>query len=240
MKRYQYLIFDADHTLYDYIADEYAAFRALYAELGLPISDALLTFSRNKSEEVWTQAGLYDVNSERIQREYHRLYRAHVKGIFEQVFEQFPCAEDPARVGERFLYHLSKQGNPYPSTLPVLSALSKKQGGRYAITVATNGLSFIQEGRLQALRPYVEKVFVSEAVGAIKPLVAFFQTLLKELGAAADECLMIGDSFSSDIVGAKAAGIDACWYNPTGAQPPNDCVTPDYVIQDLQELTTLL
>ena len=52
MKKYKYLIFDADHTLYDYIADELQAFRDLYAELGMPVTDELLAFSRHNSETV--------------------------------------------------------------------------------------------------------------------------------------------------------------------------------------------
>jgi putative hydrolase of the HAD superfamily len=32
--------------------------------------------------------------------------------------------------------------------------------------------------------------------------------------ATASECLMIGDSYEADIVGARNAGIDQVFYNP--------------------------
>lgn len=239
MKNYNYLIFDADHTLYDYIADELQAFRDLYAEISLPITDGLLAFSRRASEEVWTEAGLYDVHSPRIQAEYHRLYRSHVEGIFRRVFKKFPCAADPKKVGERFLYYLSKQGRLYPQAKELLSALSKNQGGRYEIVIATNGLHFIQDGRLKEIKGLVKEVFISENVGAIKPLPAFFERILSVLGAGAEECLMIGDSLSSDIAGAKSAGIDACWYNPARKSAQGK-VLPDYQISDLWELQKIL
>lgn len=239
MKKYKYLIFDADHTLYDYIADELQAFRDLYTELGLPITDELMAFSRHNSETVWTEAGLYDVHSPKIQECYHALYRSHVKGIFQNVFAKYPCDADPEKTGERFLYHLSRQGKLFDGAYELLSALSQKAGGRYALTIGTNGLSFIQEGRLQGIKGLVEEIFVSQALNAIKPLPAFFQGILKRLNATADECLMIGDSLSSDIVGAKSVGIDACWFNPKGLALTGD-VIPDYQIASLQELLTIV
>lgn len=239
MKNYKYLIFDADHTLYDYIADELQAFRDLYAEISLPITGELLAFSRRASEDIWTETGLYDVHSPRIQAEYHNLYRSHVQGIFQRVFEKFPCSADPKKTGERFLYYLSKQGQLYPQAKPILSALSKNQGGRYEIAIATNGLRFIQDGRLKEIKGLVKEIFISENLGAIKPLPAFFEKVLSALGARADECLMIGDSLSSDIVGAKGAGMSACWFNPD-KKPLQGEVQPDYEISDLQELLTLL
>ena len=239
MKKYKYLIFDADHTLYNYIADELQAFRDLYAELDIPVTEELMALSRYTSETVWTEAGLYDVHSPKIQACYHSLYRSHVKGIFDNLFKKFPCAADTAQTGERFLYHLSRQGQLFSGAREVLSALSKKAGGRYEIMVGTNGLSFIQEGRLQGIKELVERIFVSQALGAIKPLPEFFNKILSELNASADECLMIGDSLSSDIAGAKSVGMDACWFNPTKKALQGE-VQPDYEICALQELLTIL
>ena len=34
-----------------------------------------------------------------------------------------------------------------------------------------------------------------------------------------EECLMIGDNFDIDILGAYSAGMDAIWYNPKHKQP---------------------
>ena len=51
IRNYEYLIFDADHTLLNYLADERAAFCALYEELGMERTEALLKESRLSSEE---------------------------------------------------------------------------------------------------------------------------------------------------------------------------------------------
>jgi len=239
MKKYKYLLFDADHTLVDYNKDEIAAFRAVYEEIGVPVSDDLLLYSHRLSETVWTEAGLYDVHSERIQQQYHVLYRSHVKGVFERVFEKYPCNADVAALGELFLKRLEARGNLYDGAEEVLAALSQKTGGRYAISIATNGIIPIQTGRLQAIEKYVDKVYISESVGAIKPLPTFFERVLSDMGAKREECLMIGDSLSSDIVGAKGAGIDACWYN-SKKKANESGVTPDFEITDLRELLAIL
>ena len=41
-KQYDYLIFDADHTLIDFDADERRAFRAAFAAAGMQASDAMV------------------------------------------------------------------------------------------------------------------------------------------------------------------------------------------------------
>lgn len=238
-KEYKHLIFDADHTLLNYLADEREAFKGLYQELGLPQTDELMSWSKHLSESIWTAAGLYDVHSERIQREYHALYRSHVTGIFEEVFSKYPCKATPREAGERFLKLLERESVLMDGAAEILSALSKNTGGRYAVSIATNGLSSIQRGRLSRLLAYTDNVFISEELGCIKPLPAFFEAALNTLSASADECLMIGDSLSSDIAGANAVGMDSCWFNGRGIE--NDSfIRPKYEIAKLSQLRDLL
>ena len=49
--------------------------------------------------------------------------------------------------------------------------------------------------------------------------------------------LIVGDSQSSDILGGINAGIDTCWYNPSGAEPK---YSPKYEISDLLQLKEIL
>lgn len=51
-------------------------------------------------------------------------------------------------------------------------------------------------------------------ITAVKPEVAFFQALQVRLGVAMADVLMIGDSLSSDIHGAKVAGMQALHLVP--------------------------
>ena len=82
MKRYKYLIFDADHTLIDFAADEREAFKRIFAECGVETSGAMLDRCRWWSEKTWEDAGLSNVNDETIQRTYHDLYKSHLELLF--------------------------------------------------------------------------------------------------------------------------------------------------------------
>ncbi|MBQ7368258.1 MAG: HAD family hydrolase [Clostridia bacterium] len=237
-KHYKLLIFDADHTLLDYLADERAAFVALYDELSYPQTDELLAFSRYASESTWTEAGMYDVHDKNVQQNYHRVYREHVTGIFEKIFAKFGAPEtklSAQTAGEKFLQYLERKGALFSGARETLVALSK----RYKICIATNGISPIQRGRLSELKPFVAELYISEEVGAIKPLPAYFQKICREQGVLPSECLMIGDSLSSDVAGAKAVGMDSCWYNPR-SEKNSTPFTPNFEIKTLQELQTLL
>ncbi|MBR2376132.1 MAG: HAD-IA family hydrolase [Clostridia bacterium] len=240
-KRYRYIVFDADHTLVNYLADERAAFLALYAETGVEVTDELLAYSRRFSEEAWTDAGLYDVHTERIQKEYHALYRSHVSEIFARITlaysVQFPYSAE--EMGKRFLKCLEKDGILLSDAEEVLGYLSENTGGRYALSVATNGLSAIQNKRLSHLQKYFSHTFISEEMGLIKPLPAFFERVLRVLGAQKEECLIVGDSLSSDVAGAIASGIDSCWLNARGVENGTE-FCPTYEIRELLELKKFL
>ena len=51
---------------------------------------------------------------------------------------------------------------------------------------------------------------------------AFYRHILHDLGIAASEALMVGDSFEKDILAANATGIFAIWLNPASPQHRSD------------------
>ena len=96
---------------------------------------------------------------------------------------------------------------------------------------------------LETLAPrydlYLE-IFVSEQMGANKPSPAFFQACfaaIPDFDPAA--ALVVGDSLTSDIRGARNVGLRSCWYNPEDL-PPRPDIVPDYTIRTLEELPPLL
>ena len=82
--------------------------------------------------------------------------------------------------------------------------------------------------------------FVSEKIGVDKPDVRFFQRCLEQLpGIRAEECMIVGDSLSSDILGGNNAGIITCWYNPDH-KLLQEGVRIDHEITDLHEIYNLI
>ncbi len=76
-----------------------------------------------------------------------------------------------------------------------------------------------------------------------KPAEAFFQAALSELGASADDAVMVGDDIEADVLGAQAVGITGVLVR-TGKFRPTDLDTgggrPTHVIDGIGQLPDLL
>lgn len=82
--------------------------------------------------------------------------------------------------------------------------------------------------------------FISEEIGAYKGDAQgrFFQKVLSMLDVPPETILHVGDS-PSEILGAKNAGMQACWLN-RGSHEWTEKIQPDYIIASLDELLTIL
>jgi putative hydrolase of the HAD superfamily len=105
---------------------------------------------------------------------------------------------------------------------------------RAKVAIVSNNLLHEQQDKLAfcGLSAHVDALIVSEEAGVSKPDPAIFRMALDALGARADEAVMLGDSWSADIVGAQAAGIRAVWFNPSRSPTPN----PELGVRELHAL----
>ncbi len=67
-------------------------------------------------------------------------------------------------------------------------------------------------------------VFTSEDAKSYKPRRELFEFALKRTGLSADEVVHIGDSLSSDIIGAATVGINAIWINRSNREVPTGVI----------------
>lgn len=98
-------------------------------------------------------------------------------------------------------------------------------------------------GRIAAsgLEPWLDKVVVSDDAGAEKPDPRYFERAFAVSGAGdKSECIIIGDSLTSDIRGGQQFGIDTCWFNPKGKALPEDMPAPTYTVSGLSEFIDIL
>ena len=77
---------------------------------------------------------------------------------------------------------------------------------------------------------------LSEEQGIEKPKREIFDRAMALLDRKSGECVHIGDSYESDVVGARNAGMWAGWFNPRKLAPPENDITPDFEIGKLSEL----
>lgn len=69
-----------------------------------------------------------------------------------------------------------------------------------------------------------ETVTFTQEVGYQKPDLRVFEFALGRAGVDAHEAIFVGDSWESDYLGAKRAGMISVWLNRTRGVPPAPCV----------------
>lgn len=126
-----------------------------------------------------------------------------------------------------------------PGARTVLDSLQ----GRVDLGVVTNGTGDAQRAKIDAvdLDRWIETtVFAGEEVSA-KPDTAPFERALTRLDATPDSTVHVGDSLSSDVAGANAAGLCSVWLadDPTDGDVAGN-PTPAHRIDRIDELLSLL
>lgn len=160
------------------------------------------------------------------------------EGRFTTLFRELGREVDGEECAAFYLSQLALTHDYLPGAEAVVQALAKK----YRIYIASNGNSSVQIPRLAAsgLNAYIEKAFISEALGQNKPAKAYFDLCFAQIpNFDPRQAVMVGDSLTSDIQGGINAGIPTIWFNPAGKSNTTD-IRPTYEIQDLTQLDAIL
>jgi len=143
------------------------------------------------------------------------------------------------QIGEQYLNILPTKTTLIPYAQEMLDELT---GKKYPLTIISNGFVEVQYKKLRSsgIEHYFRHVVLSEAAQALKPDKKIFEYAMKLNNASsADECVMIGDSYHADIVGAQNAGIDQVYlFNLPDRRPENYRAT--YQVNGLNEIIPLL
>ena len=84
---------------------------------------------------------------------------------------------------------------------------------------------------------YFKKIFAADKFGC-KPYKASFKRVLDYLKAEPEECLMIGDSISKDILAANNIGMKSILFDYDGKRDNKKLNLNNYtVIHNMEELT---
>ena len=86
------------------------------------------------------------------------------------------------------------------------------------------------------IREFFCKIIESAVVKVRKPDPAIFMLGVKELGLAPEEVVVIGDSYSKDIVPAKECGCQTIWIKGRGWEEKEEEKTPaaDFIFPDFR------
>ena len=93
--------------------------------------------------------------------------------------------------------------------------LENLQAKGYRLFAASNSFGHLQRSRLEqaGILPYFEDTYISMDIGYDKPDIRFYQEALRRCGLQPHEVLMIGDSMTTDVIGAQKAGMDALFFD---------------------------
>lgn len=110
----------------------------------------------------------------------------------------------------------------------------------YKLHMCSNGFREVQFRKLKAsqLLEYFDTVILSEDAGVNKPSPDFFRYAFRQTGAQPSTTMMIGDNPTTDIEGAKAAGLSTIFYNRWPEYPSPDAA--DYSVSKLLEIKEIL
>ncbi len=224
MKTYCGFLLDADNTLFDYDRAETEALDETLAQ-ALPLvprEQARATY-RAINAGYWKRFEHGDVSLAALR-----------VGRFADLLKDLDQAGDAAILSDGYVTRLSQKAYFLPDADKVVRALSR----RADLCLVTNGISIVQRGRLSraGIADCFSAVLISEELGLAKPDRRFFEAACNALSLPPSDLLCVGDTPAADILGARAAGIDACWYAPSGASWPLSGDAPNYVIRSLKEL----
>ena len=88
----------------------------------------------------------------------------------------------------------------------------KKEIINSRIFIITNGATINATGRIKStgLDKYIDGLFVSEDMGVSKPSAEYFDLVLRKIAEPKETCIVIGDSLTSDMLGAKKCRACFC------------------------------
>jgi putative hydrolase of the HAD superfamily len=234
MSKYRHLFFDLDNTLYDFSSNAFIAMKEAFRQLGifplLSSFDDYFSVYAKINDELWAE-----YREKKISKDLLRATR------FERSLKEFGVTPKitHTEIDDLYLKIMSVQKNLFPRTLEILGEL-KNRG--YQLHIITNGFKEVQYDKLQntGLDNYMTNVFISEDIKSHKPSKEIFEYAIKSCNARKKESIMIGDSWESDIVGAKNFGIDQVFFNPEKIEIDFENYSePTFTIYQLDQLLTI-
>ena len=201
------LLFDLDQTLLDFHASERIALRAVMDRYGLVFTDERYAFFKDVNKNLWLEFEKGSITkTELFETRFGRLFTE--------------CGLDTSGmnlldVNSFFIDYMSQHGVLLDGVLEFLQRIADNIPDARSYVI-TNGVERNALGRINStgLNKFIREVFVSETIGASKPSTEYFEFVRKAVGEPDGSCIVIGDSLTSDMLGAKNAGLTSCWFMP--------------------------
>jgi putative hydrolase of the HAD superfamily len=225
------VLFDIDDTLFDRNLAQSIVLELILKKLphifrSLKMERILEAFF--ESDRITTEAFYASAPSEGLRdaRSRHFLRRLDISEDYADAITDIYINEYPAI------------NAPVDGAVPLVIASSR----RFRVGAVSNGLPDVQYRKLETigLRDVFDCIVLSEEISIRKPDPEIFRKAADLLEVQPSACLYVGDSYDSDIVGAKAAGMSTCWFCRDASYPENAVVHTDFAVSSLEKLQWIL
>ena len=224
---YDWLLFDADNTLWDFDAAEASALERTLRERDLPWSAEVLGTYQLINRAAWD-----DYEQGKLPKEQLRDVR------FRRLLEHYRHDHPAEALSLSYRQYLAASNHLLAGALEVLGQVRET----HRLGLITNGLKEVQRPRLRntGIEDYFEFIAISDELSVAKPAAAFFDHADEQMGRPdPHRVLVIGDNPNADIAGALAYGYHACWLRHPGAADRKH-LGETYRIRSISELLPLL
>lgn len=232
MKHVKHIFFDLDHTLWDFEKNSREAIFHLFLEYGLAAVcktdfEGFITVYEGINHELWRLYALQQVSKEELR--YQRFHKTFLHFKYDDV-------EVARRWADEYLSISPYKTHLIEGSLEVLNYLKAKD---YVLHIITNGFKEVQHIKLSEskLKDFFHHIIISEDHGVNKPDIRIFELAQSLSGAEKPECIMIGDNYETDILGALNADWKAVYFSGT---PQQNAGPGFYQISALKQLLELL
>lgn len=217
------VIFDLDNTLTDFMKMKERAIEAAaeaMIDAGLP---------RAKDEVIAGIKEVYDAEGIEYQRVFDRY-----------LIEAYGRLEPRIHAAAVVAYRRAREGTLalYPHVNLTLLELLRRGIKLGVLSDAPRLQAWLRLAYLQ-LHNVVDAVVTYEDTGLRKPAPEPFLLILKELGVAPEEALMVGDWPARDVEGARALGIRTV-YARYGDTSGERCRETDYAVDDVADVIRIV
>jgi putative hydrolase of the HAD superfamily len=223
LAKYEWLLFDADNTLFDFDNASINAFHQTLLDYDIELGENSYLVYKEINLKVWEELEMGLIDQVELRRKRFSLFLDH-----------FNLDKDPVKMNKDYLHNLVLKSELIHDSIRTLNYLKPL----FKLGIITNGLKEVQRPRIKKveIEEYFEVIIVSDEIGHAKPRKEFFDHTFMEIGHPSKEKVMvIGDSLKSDIKGGLDYGLDTCWYNPN-LKKNNHSWQPTFTIRKLSSL----
>ena len=245
MKQYKAVFIDWDDTIGDFLGAAKLALQDMYEKYNL--SEYFASFEeffllyKPHNLELWDKYGKDQVTKEYLSFDRFFFPLMHGSKGGERRLGDKAIRQEVAALAEQLSEDFLNMTTARFSLLEGAEELVRYLAAKYPLTVVTNGFVEVQYEKFDksGLRDCFAHIVLSEEVGCQKPNPRIFEEALRLNGISAEDVVMIGDSWNSDIQGAINTDIDQIWIRKS-KDPLSEGQSATYLVQSLSEVMEIL